>query len=268
MTDRPTTEVHPSDGDTSAPDSFDSPVPFDQDGLEPVEPLVASSPSWLIDDSLAAADADEPPAAPVPTAVDGPAAGVVRDLVPDEPARRFVASEPAAAQVSRPLTTPSASLATPAPGKGGPATPGEPLRRAVSSVRRSSRRDRRPVAARRTIRHIDPWSMLKLSLVFYACLFLVLLVAGVVLWVIFAAAGVIGNIEHFVGQLLGADHFHFLGVRILEGMVLGGLVLVLLASAFTVLMTVFFNLISDLVGGIELTVVEESSGRDPGRSSV
>jgi hypothetical protein len=41
-----------------------------------------------------------------------------------------------------------------------------------------------------------------------------------------------------------------------------------LASAFTVLMTVFFNLISDLVGGIELSVVEDSGGRDPGRSSV
>ena len=50
--------------------------------------------------------------------------------------------------------------------------------------------------------------------------------------------------------------------------VLVGLVLVLLASAFTVLMKVFFNLSSDLVGGIDLTVTEHPSGRETGRTVI
>jgi len=48
------------------------------------------------------------------------------------------------------------------------------------------------------LRKLDPWSVLKLSLVFYLALFVVILVAGVLLWAGRRAVGVVGNIEHFM----------------------------------------------------------------------
>jgi hypothetical protein len=41
----------------------------------------------------------------------------------------------------------------------------------------------------------------------------------------------------------------------------GGLVMVVAATGFTVLLAVLFNLISDLTGGVRVTVVEEESAR-------
>jgi hypothetical protein len=41
----------------------------------------------------------------------------------------------------------------------------------------------------------------------------------------------------------------------------GGLVMVVAATGFTVLLAVLFNLISDLTGGVRVTVVEEETAR-------
>lgn len=112
---------------------------------------------------------------------------------------------------------------------------------------------------RRVIRRVDPWSVLKLSLLFYLCLFLVLLVAGIVLWLAASGFGIIDNVETFIGDLLALEDFHFVAGQILRAATLGGLVIVVLGAGANVLMAVLYNLISDLVGGIEVSVLEEET---------
>ena len=114
---------------------------------------------------------------------------------------------------------------------------------------------------RRVVRRIDPWSVLKLSLLFYLCLFLVVLVAGIVLWMAASALGIVDNVETFIGDLLALDDFHFVTGQILRAASLGGLVLVVLGAGANVLMSVLYNLISDLVGGVRITVIEEETAR-------
>jgi hypothetical protein len=114
---------------------------------------------------------------------------------------------------------------------------------------------------RRIVRHVDPWTVLKLSLAFFACLFVVLLVAGILLWHLAASAGTITKIENFIAEAGAFTTFKFDGPKILQASVLGGLVMVIVAAGFSVLMAVLFNLISDLVGGIRFTVIEEETSR-------
>jgi hypothetical protein len=104
-------------------------------------------------------------------------------------------------------------------------------------------------------------SVLKVSVLFYACVFAVLLVAGIVLWIVASAAGVVGNVETFIGDLFALDEFHFETFQILRAAFVGGAVLVLLGTALNVLAATLFNLIADLVGGVEITVVDD--GGDP-----
>jgi len=130
-----------------------------------------------------------------------------------------------------------------------------------------TRRERRQLGrmrarkVRRVIRHFDPWSVLKVSLLFYLCLFIVLMVAGVVLWNIAAAAGTISDIEGFFKDAGAFQTFSFDGPTIFRASVLIGLILVIAGTGINVLLAVLFNLISDLVGGVRITVIEEESAR-------
>ena len=113
----------------------------------------------------------------------------------------------------------------------------------------------------RTVRHVDPWSVLKLSLVFYFCLFVIVMVAGTILWNLASAAGTIGSVESFFKEIGVLDTFTFQGGTIFRATFLIGLILVIAGAAFNVLLAVLFNLISDLVGGIRFTVIEEETAR-------
>ena len=55
-------------------------------------------------------------------------------------------------------------------------------------ARRSSRRQRAR-RVRRLVRHIEPWSVLKLALVFYFCLWVIMLVSGAILWRVAVSSG-------------------------------------------------------------------------------
>ena len=121
---------------------------------------------------------------------------------------------------------------------------------------------------RRVVRRVEPMSVLKVSVVFYACVFVVLLVAGVVLWLVASAAGVVGNVETFIGDLFALDEFRFEPLQILQASFLGGVILVLLGTGANVLAALLFNLIADLVGGIEVTVVDDDPASAGPRSVV
>jgi hypothetical protein len=114
---------------------------------------------------------------------------------------------------------------------------------------------------RQTVRSIDIWSVLKISLCFYLSALLVMLVAGIVLWWIASALGAIHNVEKFIGDLLSDQHFHFLSWEVLRGATLIGLVVVCVLVVITVLAAAFYNLFSELTGGLEVTVVEHEDER-------
>jgi hypothetical protein len=157
------------------------------------------------------------------------------------------------------------------PGPTVPATAPTPLAdgeaRGADRPQKLTRRERRQLTrlrarkVRRVIRHLDPWSVLKVSLLFYFCLFIVLMVAGVVLWNVAAAAGTISDIEGFFKDAGAFQSFSFDGFTIFRASVLIGLILVIAGTGINVLLAVLFNLISDLVGGVRVTVIEEESAR-------
>ena len=127
----------------------------------------------------------------------------------------------------------------------------------------TSKRKALPRSSRVVVGRVDPWAVLKLSLLFYLSTCLVLLVAGVLLWSAATSAGVVDNVENFITEI-GFDDFRFLPGQILRGSALGGLVLVVAGSCANVLMAVLYNLIADVVGGLRLTLVED----DPARTRV
>jgi hypothetical protein len=113
---------------------------------------------------------------------------------------------------------------------------------------------------KRVLRHVEAWSVFKLSLLFYLCLFVTFMVAGTLLWNLAASAGTIQNVIDFLSDLGGGD-ITIDGRVIFRACLYGGLVLVVAGSFFNVLLAVLFNLISDLVGGIRVTVIEEETVR-------
>ena len=82
-----------------------------------------------------------------------------------------------------------------------------PQWRTVGSGRRSLTRSQRLPQGRRVrrvIRKVDPWTVLRFSVLFYLSILLVVLVAGFALWQVASATGVRDNAENFVGELVGA----------------------------------------------------------------
>jgi transmembrane protein DUF3566 len=109
---------------------------------------------------------------------------------------------------------------------------------------------------RRVVSKVDTLSVLRFSALLYLSIYLVVMVAAIVLWVVASVVGVVDNVESFIKGLLALDSFHFEPLLILRGMTVGGILLVLLGSGANVLVATLYNLITDVVGGIEVTVVE------------
>jgi hypothetical protein len=112
---------------------------------------------------------------------------------------------------------------------------------------------------RRVIRRVDTWTVLRFSVLFYLSMLVVFVVAGVLLWAAASAAGAVDNVEKFVEDLFVLESFSIRAGLIFRATVVGGLVIVLLGTGANVLMTVIYNLTSDVVGGIEVTVLEEDT---------
>jgi hypothetical protein len=114
---------------------------------------------------------------------------------------------------------------------------------------------------RRIVRKFDPWTVMKVSLVFYAVLGLVFILAVVILWAVVSNAGFPQKIESFLKQisLLKADTVLFKSSdQYLRVVVFLAVVWTALMSGLTTLGAVIYNLISDVVGGIEVVVLEET----------
>jgi hypothetical protein len=134
--------------------------------------------------------------------------------------------------------------------------------RAPLVFRRAKPRVRRVT---RVVRHVDTWSVFKVALVFNVILYLVCLTAGVLLWNVAHATGTIDNVERFFEQF-GWETFEFQGGEIYHNAWIGGLFVVIGLTGFAVLLATLFNLITDLVGGIRVSVLEEEVIATPRRA--
>ena len=111
---------------------------------------------------------------------------------------------------------------------------------------------------RRVLRKIDPWTVLKVSLVFNAIMALVFVLGTVIFWSVFVNAGIPERINE-LALLIGIENGITLdGPTYFRVIVLFAIIGTILLTGFFTLGAVIYNLISDLVGGIEVVVLEET----------
>lgn len=117
---------------------------------------------------------------------------------------------------------------------------------------------RRPRVRRvtRVVRHIDTWSVFKVAAVFSLFLYVVLLTAGVLLWKVAENTGTIDNVERFF-ESFGWETFDLKGAEVYHNAWIAGLFLAVGLTGLAVLAATLFNLITDLVGGVRVSVLEE-----------
>jgi transmembrane protein DUF3566 len=134
--------------------------------------------------------------------------------------------------------------------------------RAVVETEAAARRGEERTAARRTkvvVRRVDPWSVLKFSLLFYFCLMLVVLFALLILYWLLGVTGVLDSAARVLSDVGfgGVAGFEFHGYWIFSRLFLIGLAGVVVWSLLNVLIAILYNLISDVVGGVQVTLAEK-----------
>ena len=108
----------------------------------------------------------------------------------------------------------------------------------------------------RVVRHVDPWSVFKIAIIAHLVLYLIVLTASVLLWNVANATGTVDNVERFF-ESFGWNSFEFNGGELYHAGWIAGLFVVIGMTGLAVLAATLFNLITDLVGGVRFTVLEE-----------
>ena len=243
----PRTAKHRESGSLDAPIDFSLELPL---APAPTEPLDATSVDTVSDVVI------EREPIPLPPTIESLQPSM---LVPTPVPTGFVPTAP------MPTEQPTEAIPMPAPilydeaatiddvTKIGPVLDGRPLRRPVHFRRAPKPRVRRVT---RVVRHVDTWSVFKVALVFNVFFYAVALVAGVLLWQVAYATGTVDNVEKFF-EGFGWETFKFNGGQIFHNAWIAGLFIAVGLTGLAVLLATLFNLITDLVGGIRLSVLEE-----------
>ena len=114
---------------------------------------------------------------------------------------------------------------------------------------------------RRIIRKIDPWTVLKVSFVFQAVVALALVLGAVILWSVVVARGIPQEIDGLLQQLRLINEGETLfqsGEEYFRLVVFLAVVGTVVMTGITTLGAVMYNLIADVVGGVEVVVLEET----------
>ena len=125
-----------------------------------------------------------------------------------------------------------------------------------------------PRRTRVVIRKVGPLSILRWSMFFYFCVFLIFFFAMFIIFGVLASTGVLKSVGNFlVGSGLSScpqndAHtatctFTFDSGWIFSRVFLIGVVLVCVWSIINVLVSLLYNLVSDVIGGVELTLLEK-----------
>lgn len=135
-----------------------------------------------------------------------------------------------------------------------------PERVAPATTSAQSRSVRVPRQTSLQLRRLDPWSVLKISLVLSVCGFLVWLVAVGVLYGVLAGMGVWDQINGTYSDLTSVNNPQVTelvsGGRVFGAAFVIGLVNIVLMTALATVGSLVYNVAADFVGGIEVTLSE------------
>ena len=153
---------------------------------------------------------------------------------------------PRPAQQRKPAERPGGEQRPPQPNKG---------------VQVATRQHKGPVRASMQIRRIDPWSTLKVSLLLSVALFFVWMIAVAFLYLVLGGMGVWTKLNSNVGDLLTSASGASGGELVSSGTIFGGaaligLVNIVLLTAAATIGAFIYNLTTDLVGGVEVTLAD------------
>lgn len=155
-----------------------------------------------------------------------------------------------------PMSEPAgpAPMVTEAPPGSGTDAPGQEPAKAPAKPKRSPRPRSRQ--ARVVIRKLGPWSVLRLSILFYLCVMTVIIGAFVILYGVLDAIGALDSVTRLIRDLFADQTFEIHTDWLLTRGVLIGLAMVVLWSLINLFVAFLYNLISDIVGGVEVTLSE------------
>jgi hypothetical protein len=138
----------------------------------------------------------------------------------------------------------------------------EPVSRTTATNRlQVGNRHKGPLRASMQIRRVDPWSTLKVSLVLSVALFFVWMIAVAFLYLVLGGMGVWSKLNSNVGDLLTSAGGQTGGELVSSGTIFGGaaligLVNIVLLTAMATCGAFIYNLTTDLVGGVEVTLAD------------
>lgn len=159
--------------------------------------------------------------------------------------------------LSGPVPRPAQPRRAPAEQAEGPASGAN---RATNRVQVANRPKNGPVRASMQIRRIDPWSALKVSLLLSVALFFVWMIAVAFLYLVLGGMGVWSKLNSNVGDLLtstsGSGGELVSSGTIFGGALLIGLVNIVLLTAMATIGAFIYNLTTDIVGGVEVTLAD------------
>jgi hypothetical protein len=111
--------------------------------------------------------------------------------------------------------------------------------------------------ARVVVRKVGPWSVLKISFLFYMCVMAVIMGALVILYGLLGAIGALGSLTSLIQDLFYPGlSFQIDGNWLFTRGLAIGLGMVVVWTLINVFVAFLYNLLSDIVGGIEITLSE------------
>lgn len=118
---------------------------------------------------------------------------------------------------------------------------------------------RGPRRARLVVKHVDPWTVMKVTFVVTLVILVVVVIAAAIIYAVLGKMGVWDQINSLVNQVSPTTapkslHNPLTGSRVIGITAVVGAVNVVLMTALATLGAAIYNLISDLVGGVEVTL--------------
>ena len=142
----------------------------------------------------------------------------------------------------------------------GPTAPDEPIyappRRRAPPPGQRPRRVKQVRRVRRTLRHIDPFSVLKVSLMFYGCFLVLWLVFVAIMYWILQGAGLFETLNN-VRRSIAVDGTWKISLSMVEKWAFFiGLTVSVVMSLVNLFVAFLYNVVADVIGGIDMTFVE------------
>ena len=111
---------------------------------------------------------------------------------------------------------------------------------------------------KRTLKHVDPMSILKLSLFFYACFLVLWLVFVAIVFTTLDSFGLFESLEDILGPngFVVAEDFNISLMAVERWAFLIGLTMVVIGAIVNVFLSFLYNVAADMIGGVEMTFVE------------